>query len=163
KTLYFDCFAGCSGDMILGALVSAGVDAHTLNKHLQELGINGWTLDTEQVDRSGINATHAKVQVPHEHSHRHLSDIHQIIHASGLSDAVKQRAADIFTRLGEAEARVHNVPVEKIHFHEVGALDAIIDVCGAAIGFELLGIEKFYCSPLRVGTGMVEMAHGRFP
>src|SRR5207253_9294975 len=98
-----------------------------------------------------------------EHAHRHLSDILKIIYDSGLRGSVKDRAGRIFSHLAEAEAHVHDQPIEKIHFHEVGALDAIIDVCGAAIGFELLGIEQFISSPLRVGKGMTEMAHGRFP
>src|SRR6266571_5635668 len=163
KTLYFDCFAGASGDMILGALVGAGVEPAALVEQVELLGIGGWQIDFEKVDRSGISATYAKVKTAHEHPHRHLSDILKIIYDSRLSDSVKDRAARIFSRLAEAEAHVHNEPIEKIHFHEVGALDAIIDVCGAAIGFELLGIEKFIASPLRVGTGMIEMAHGRFP
>lgn len=163
KTLYFDCFAGASGDMILGAMVSAGVEPRTLTEQLQLLGVGGWQVDFEKVDRSGISATYARVQTSHEHVHRHLGDILKIIYDSRLRQSVKDRAARIFSLLAEAEARVHAQPIEKIHFHEVGALDAIIDVCGAAIGFELLGIERFISSPLRVGTGMTEMAHGRFP
>ncbi|MDX6405973.1 MAG: pyridinium-3,5-bisthiocarboxylic acid mononucleotide nickel chelatase [Blastocatellia bacterium] len=163
KTLYFDCFAGASGDMILGALVGAGVEPRALIQRLELLGVSGWQVNFEQVDRSGISATYARVHTAHEHAHRHLSDILKIIFDSGLSDSVKDRAARIFSLLAEVEARVHNQPVEKIHFHEVGALDAIIDVCGAAVCFELLGIERFVSSPLRVGSGMTEMAHGRFP
>src|SRR3954471_10577050 len=163
KTLYFDCFAGCSGDMILGALVDAGVDARALVDQLQLLGVHGWQIDFEKVDRSGIGSTYARVQTAHEHAHRHLSYILKIIYQSQLKQSVKDRAALIFSRLAEAEARVHNQPVEKIHFHEVGAIDAIIDVCGAAIGFDLLGIDTFVSSPLRVGFGMTQMAHGRFP
>src|SRR6266581_817866 len=163
KTLYFDCFAGASGDMILGALVAAGVQPTALIEQLELLGVGGWQIDFEKVDRSGINATYAKVKTAHEHAHRHLGDILKIIYDSRLSDSVKDRAAGIFSQLAEAEAHVHNEPIEKIHFHEVGALDAIIDVCGAAIGFELLGIEKYICSPLRVGTGVTEMTHGSFP
>ena len=163
KTLYFDCFAGASGDMILGALVAAGVQPTALIEQLELLGVGGWQIDFEKVDRSGISATYTKVKTAHEHAHRHLGDILKIIYDSRLSDSVKDRAAGIFSQLAEAEAHVHNEPIEKIHFHEVGALDAIVDVCGAAIGFELLGIEKFISSPLRVGKGMIEMAHGRFP
>ena len=163
KTLYFDCFAGASGDMILGALVSAGVEPRTLIEQLELLGVGGWQVDFEKVDRSGISATYARVQTAHEHTHRHLNEILKIIYDSHLGQSVKDRAARIFSLLAEVEARVHDQPIEKIHFHEVGALDAIIDVCGAAIGFELLGIEQFLSSPLRVGTGMTEMAHGRFP
>jgi uncharacterized protein (TIGR00299 family) protein len=163
KTLYFDCFAGASGDMILGALVAAGVEPEALIEQLELLGVGGWQIDFEKVDRSGVSATYAKVKTAHEHAHRHLGDILTIINDSRLSDSVKGRAGRIFSQLAEAEAHVHNQPIEKIHFHEVGALDAIIDVCGAAVGFELLGIEKFISSPLRVGTGMIEMAHGCFP
>lgn len=163
RTLYFDCFAGASGDMILGALVAAGADARALREQLALLDVSNFEVRFETVDRSGISATHARVSTVEEQHHRHLSAILKIIAASRLSATVKARASRIFERLGEAEARVHNVPVEKIHFHEVGAMDAIIDVVGACIGFELLGVERFVSSPLHVGSGTVEMAHGRFP
>jgi uncharacterized protein (TIGR00299 family) protein len=163
KTIYFDCFAGASGDMILGALVDAGVSPQQLQQQIALLGVQGYSIDFEKVDRSGISATYALVRTTHEHAHRHLSDILRIIYDSSLSEAVKERAALIFSRLAEAEARVHNQSIEKVHFHEVGALDAIIDVVGAAIGFEMLGAERFVCSPLHVGSGTVEMDHGRFP
>jgi len=163
NTLYFDCFAGASGDMILGALIAAGVEPDTFKRQLSLLGVGGYAIDFETVDRSGITATYARVRTAPEHAHRHLADILKIIYASRLSDTVKDRAAKIFSRLAEAEARVHNEPIEKVHFHEVGALDAIIDVVGAAIGFELLGIERFVSSPLHVGSGTVEMEHGRYP
>src|SRR5918997_471410 len=163
RTLYFDCFAGASGDMILGALVGVGVDPRSLTEKLSALNVSGYEINFETVDRSGISATHARVHTAHEHTHRHLGDILKIIYESDLSDQVKDRAARVFSRLAEAEARIHNVPVERIHFHEVGALDAILDVVGACIGFELLGIERLSCSELHVGSGMVEMAHGRFP
>ena len=162
KTLYFDCFAGASGDMILGALVAAGVDPRALSKQLGLLDVSGFEVEFLTVDRSGISATQAKVQAPHEHADRHLSHIVKIINQSRLSEAVKDRSVKIFSRLAEAEARVHNQPVEKVHFHEVGAVDAIVDVVGAATCFELLGIERFVCSPLHVGSGMVDMDHGRF-
>lgn len=149
--------------MILGALVGVGVDPRLLTEGLSLLGVAGYEVSFETVDRSGISATHARVHTAHEHAHRHLGDILKIIYESRLSDKVKERAARIFSRLAEAEARVHNVAVERIHFHEVGALDAIIDVVGACIGFELLGAERFVCSSLHVGSGMVEMSHGRFP
>ena len=149
--------------MILGALVGAGLEPSALIEQLQLLGVAGWKIDFEKVHRSGISATYARVQTAHEHAHRHLSDILKIIYDSRLDPSVKDRAALIFSRLAEAESRVHNEPIEKIHFHEVGALDAIVDVCGAAIGFDLLGIDQFISSPLRVGCGMTEMAHGRFP
>lgn len=163
RSLYFDCFAGASGNMILGALAAAGVRPEALLAELSKLNLSGYEIEFSTVDRSGISATFANVQVPHERKHRHLSDIESVISRSEVLDAVKGRAIRIFRRLGEAEARIHGVPVEKIHFHEVGALDAIIDIVGACVGFQLLGIEKFYCSRIHVGSGFVEMAHGKFP
>src|SRR5215813_1680884 len=163
RTLYFDCFAGASGDMILGAMVAAGVEPNYLREQLALLPISGYRIDFETVNRSGLSATYARVETAPEHKHRHLSDIKQIIEGSALSSAVKQRAVQIFTRLAEAEAQVHNEPVDHVHFHEVGALDAIVDVVGAAICFDALKIERFICSPLHVGSGMVKMAHGQFP
>jgi uncharacterized protein (TIGR00299 family) protein len=164
KTLYFDCFAGISGDMTLGALVDAGADARELTERLTLLGVDGYEIGFEKVDRSGISATRAVVRLTREEKqHRHLSHIEKIIGDSRLNDSVKARALKIFRRLGEAEARVHDVPVERIHFHEVGAVDAIVDVVGACICFELLGVERFAASALHVGSGTVEMAHGRFP
>ncbi len=164
RTLYFDCFAGISGDMTLGALVDAGADARELTGRLALLGVEGYEISFEKVDRSGISATRALVRLTREEKkHRHLSHIERIIGDSRLNDSVKERALKIFRRLGEAEARVHDVPVERIHFHEVGAVDAIVDVVGACICFELLGVERFAASALHVGSGTVEMEHGRFP
>ncbi|MBX3282122.1 MAG: nickel pincer cofactor biosynthesis protein LarC [Acidobacteria bacterium] len=163
KTLYFDCFSGASGNMILGGLLELGIDGDALRAELAKLNLNGIELVIEKVDRSGINSTHVEVKYPHEHVHRHLKDIVKIIDGSTLSAAVKQRAIAIFTRLAEAEAKVHGISIERVHFHEVGALDAIVDIVGACIGFEMLGIERFAASALNLGSGMVEMAHGKFP
>ena len=149
--------------MILGAMVAAGVEPGYLREQLSLLSVSGFDINFETVNRSGLSATYARVETAHEHKHRHLSDIKQIIEASALSDAVKQRAVQIFTRLAEAEARVHNEPIDHVHFHEVGALDAIVDVVGAAICFDALQIARFICSPIHVGSGMVKMAHGQFP
>ena len=132
-TLYFDCFAGASGDMILGALVAAGVDESALQEQLRLLDVQGFSVEFEKVDRSGLSCTFARVSINPEHVHRHLSDVLKIIYGSRLNDRVKDRAAKIFSHLAEAEAKVHNQPIEQIHFHEVGALDAIVDVVGAAI------------------------------
>src|SRR5215210_7539547 len=150
--------------MTLGALVDAGADARELTERLTLLGVDGYEIGFEKVDRSGVSATRAVVRLTREEKHhRHLSDIEKIIGGSRLNDSVKERALKIFGRLAEAEARVHNVPVSKIHFHEVGAVDAIVDVVGACIAFELLGVVRFAASALHVGSGTVEMAHGRFP
>lgn len=163
RTLYFDCFAGASGDMILGALIGAGADQNALHEQLMLLGVQGFSVEFESVDRAGLSATFARVLTEHQSTHRRLTDIHKIIFDSQLSPGVKDRAAAVFSRLAEAEARVHNQPIDEVHFHEVGALDAIVDVVGASVAFELLGIDRFVCSPIHVGSGIVEMEHGSFP
>lgn len=163
RLLYFDAFAGASGDMILGALVAAGVDPQTLTDELKLLGVGNYDIEFRSVMRAGIAATQAVVRTAPEQHHRNLNDILSIIDASPLRDGVKRRAASIFTRLAEAEARVHNESIDQVHFHEVGGTDAIVDIVGACIGFELLDIERFRASALHTGSGTVEMAHGRFP
>jgi pyridinium-3,5-bisthiocarboxylic acid mononucleotide nickel chelatase len=160
---YFDCFSGISGDMTLGALLDAGVSVEHLRAELQLLNLPGWELSTEKVWKNGMAATHAKVRAQDTTTHRSLSTIVEIIEKSSLSPAVKDRARAIFKKLGEAEAAVHDVPIEKIHFHEVGAIDAIVDIVGACIGFAALGIDSFACSPLNVGGGTAKMAHGVLP
>ena len=163
KTLYFDCFAGASGNMILGGLIALGIDKEQLIQELNSLSPVEFGLEIETVNRSGISATHVRVNVPEEKYHRHLSDINTIISGSNLPSRVKERSLAIFARLADAEAKVHGINVEKIHFHEVGAMDAIIDVVGSCIGFEMLGIERFVCSKIHVGSGFVEIAHGKYP
>jgi len=163
KHAYFDCFSGISGDMTLGALLDAGVPVEQLRSGLQDLHVPGWELTTEKVWKNGMAATRAKVRAQDTTTHRSLSTILEIIEKSNLSPAVKDRASAIFKKLGEAEAAVHDVPIEKIHFHEVGAIDAIVDIVGACIGFAALGIESFACSALNVGGGTAKMAHGVLP
>ena len=149
--------------MILGALIALGVGESELIEQIRLLDVSGFNVEVKTVDRSGISAVHADVKVPHEHAHRHLHTIEKIINDSRLSESVKTRAIAIFTRLAEAEAKIHGIDIQKVHFHEVGAMDAIIDVVGACIGFEMLGIEKFACSKIHVGSGFAQMAHGKFP
>ena len=163
RTLYFDCFAGASGDMIVAALLDAGLDHEALQAELRKLGVTQVDLEVERVDRSGIAATHFKVVVPDEKKHRHLKDIEAIIDNAHFSENIKTRSKTIFRRLADAEAKVHGIAVANVHFHEVGAMDAIVDIVGACIGFELLGIEKFVCSKINIGHGFVEMEHGKFP
>jgi pyridinium-3,5-bisthiocarboxylic acid mononucleotide nickel chelatase len=163
KYAYFDCFSGISGDMTLGALLDAGVPVEQLRAELQGLSLPGWDLSTEKVWKNGMAATYAKVRTQDTQTHRSLSTILSIIEKSSLARTVKEPAAAIFKKLGEAEAAVHDVPVEKIHFHEVGAVDAIVDIVGACIGFAALGIESFACSALNVGGGTAKMAHGVLP
>jgi pyridinium-3,5-bisthiocarboxylic acid mononucleotide nickel chelatase len=163
KLAYFDCFSGISGDMTLGALVDAGCAVEHLRAELRGLQVPGWELAAEKVWKNGMAATYVKVKIEDQSKHRSLSAILEILQRSQLAPLVRERAAAIFTKLGEAEARVHDVPLERIQFHEVGAVDAIVDVVGACIGFHVLGIEKFACSALNVGGGTVKMAHGVLP
>jgi pyridinium-3,5-bisthiocarboxylic acid mononucleotide nickel chelatase len=163
KLVYFDCFSGISGDMTLGALVDAGCPVEQLRAELRGLQVAGWELTAEKVWKNGMAATYVKVLTEDQSKHRSLNAILEILEKSQLAPAVRERAAAIFRRLGEAEARVHDVPLEKIHFHEVGAVDAIVDIVGACLGFEELRIERFACSALNVGGGTAKMAHGILP
>jgi uncharacterized protein (TIGR00299 family) protein len=163
KILYFDCFAGASGNMILGALIGLGVDSDELIKKLRLLKIPDFQIEFSEQNRSGIKAVYADVKVPEEKTHRHFSEIKRIIGESDLSAQVKQTALKIFHKIAEAEAKIHGIRIEEIHFHEVGAMDSILDVVGACIGFEILGVQKFACSPINTGYGFVEMHHGKFP
>jgi len=163
KAAYFDCFSGISGDMILGALLDAGLPLQQLRAELNALAVPDWEISTEKVWKNGMAATYAKVQTQDTSRHRSLTVILQLLENSKLPAPVKTNATAIFRRLGEAEATVHDVPLEKIHFHEVGAIDAIVDIVGACVGFAALGIEKFACSPLNVGGGTAKMAHGVLP
>ena len=163
KLAYFDCFSGISGDMTLGAVVDAGCPLETLRDGLQGLEVPGWTISAEKVWKNGMAATFVRVTTEDQTQHRSLSAILEILDKAPLSQAVRQNASAIFSKLGEAEASVHDVPIQKIHFHEVGAVDAIVDIVGAAIGFRALGIEKFACSPVNVGGGTARMAHGLLP
>src|SRR5271155_2265154 len=163
KLAYFDCFSGISGDMTLGALVDAGCAVEHLRTELRGLQVPGWELTAEKVWKNGMAATYVRVVTEDQSKHRSLSAILEILEKSRLAAGVRERAGAIFRKLGEAEARVHDVPLEKIHFHEVGAVDAIVDIVGACIGFHALGIEKFACSALNVGGGTAKMAHGILP
>lgn len=177
RIVYFDCFAGISGDMTLGALVDAGADFEALKSQLEKLVLRQaqdapeFELTLDRVTKRGISAADVTVHTHHHkhhhgHSHSHgraFSEIKSLIEESGLSEGVKQKSIAIFSKLGEAEAKIHDKSIEEIHFHEVGAVDAIVDIVGACICLELLGIEKLYCSPLPTFTGMVEIAHGKFP
>jgi len=166
KIAYFDCFSGASGDMLLGALVDAGLPLARLEAELRRVPLPDWSVSAERVKKKGIAATQVRVQTHEHHPHRGLTAILKMIEQgceAGLSARAAERASAIFRRLGEAEAKIHDTTVEKIHFHEVGAVDAIVDIVGASVGFELLGIEEFYASPLNVGSGQVEAAHGVLP
>jgi hypothetical protein len=200
RLLYFDCFSGISGDMVLGALLDAGLPMPALKGALGSLAVDGYHVHAERVLRAGVSATKFRVhehagahaehshehahhhdhehraprpesRAPspeprahsHAHSHRSLPEIYGLIDTSDLSAAGRDRAKALFQRLAEAEAAIHDMPVEKVHLHEVGALDSIIDIVGAVFGLEWLGVDQIMSSPLNVGGGMVHSAHGHFP
>jgi uncharacterized protein (TIGR00299 family) protein len=162
RIAYFDCFSGISGDMTLGALVDAGIDAGAIKSAVGSLGLP-CELSFESVRRCGMRATHAKVEAAPEHVHRHLHHIEAIIDKSTLTARQNELAKRIFQRLGEAEAKVHGIEIKKVHFHEVGAVDSIVDIVGAAVGLDLLGVDRFESSPLPPGRGWVRAAHGKMP
>lgn len=186
KIAYFHCFSGISGDMTLGALVDLGLDPELLKSELAKLNLEGYELEFEKVVRKGIAGTKAHVKLNHynsyEHDHNHdhnhehdhqsdhthihgrnLGDIRRLISESKLSDDIKSKAEAIFVRLGEAEAKVHNVSLDEVHFHEVGAVDSIVDIVGSVIGISMLEIKKIYASPLSLGNGFVKSSHGVIP
>lgn len=199
RILYFDCFNGASGDMVLGALLDAGLPLEELRRALGSLAIEGASVSATRVLRAGVSATkfvaeehghnththehdhhdhtpghahdhdhehkhsHAPAAVAHHHAHRSLAEINRLIERSALSPAAQDRAKALFHRLGEAEAAIHQIPIEKIHLHEVGALDSIIDIVGAVFALEWFHADRISSSPLNVGGGMVQSAHGHFP
>lgn len=162
KIAHIDAFCGIAGDMTVAALIDAGADAQALFAGLDTLG-TGAKFSAEKVKRKGIAATHFRVEYEDQKKHRHLPHIVKMIEASGLPDKAKADAIRVFTVLGEAEAQVHGVPIEKVHFHEVGAVDSICDIAGACLGLHMLGIERITCSPINTGSGTVEADHGVMP
>ena len=187
RVLYFDCFSGISGDMALGALLDAGLPLDDLRAALGSLALGDAHVHAKKVLRAGVSATkfsvheHADGGAPHSHDvhdhdhhgqgpaphaahpHRHLSAINKLIDTSALSAIARERAKQMFRRLGEAEAAIHQMPLDKVHLHEVGALDSIIDIVGIVFAMEWAAADRVVCSPLNVGGGMVQSAHGLFP
>jgi len=164
RILYFDCFAGIAGDMTVAALIELGLPLETLREGLAALPLSGYTLESSRVDRHGVAGTSFRVTLLQEDQpHRHYSGIAAMIEAAPLKPRVKELAQRIFRRLAEAEASVHGVAIERVHFHEVGAVDSIVDIVGTAIGLDYLGIDRVYASGLPFGRGFVQTAHGRLP
>jgi uncharacterized protein (TIGR00299 family) protein len=161
-TCYLDAFSGISGDMLVGALADAGAGQTAIASAIAALEI-GASVSFEKVKRRGIGATKFHVAVEHQHAHRHLSHIVKIIEKANLPERAKTNALAVFQKLGEAEAEVHQVPIEKVHFHEVGAADSIADIVGACLAFHLLGVDRIVCSPVNVGSGTVKTEHGILP
>lgn len=164
RIAYLDCSTGIAGDMTLAALIDAGVDADAIRAGIDSLGLDGVSLKIESVMKGGFRATHVTVEHPEQHAHRHLSDIEAILaQADGVTDSQKAIAREIFLAVAQAEAKVHGSTVEKVHFHEVGAIDSIVDIVGAAIGFDLLGVDQIVCSHVPTGHGKVKIDHGICP
>jgi uncharacterized protein (TIGR00299 family) protein len=162
KTAHFDCFSGISGDMTLAALIDAGVDAQAIQSGIASLGLP-IQLHVQKVRKGGFAATAVRVEAMDEKSHRHLPQVEAIVQRGNLSPRQRDLALSIFRKLAEAEAAAHGMPLEKVHFHEVGALDSIADIVGAAIGLDLLGVERFTSRSVPTGSGMVKCAHGLMP
>jgi pyridinium-3,5-bisthiocarboxylic acid mononucleotide nickel chelatase len=174
KILYFDCFAGAAGDMIVGALLDAGLPFEELKRALGSLAVDGWDISVDRVLKTGVTATKFRVHEHQHHSHPHhshgthhshhsLAEIESAIGRSALSDSAKGRAIAMFRRLGQAEADIHGMSVDKVHLHEVGAIDSIIDIVGAVFALEWFAADRIVVSPLNVGGGTVRSAHGVFP
>ncbi|GAB6138635.1 hypothetical protein JCM15060_18240 [Halanaerobaculum tunisiense] len=173
RILYFDCLAGISGDMTIGALLDLGVDEEVLQAELAKLEITGYELQIEKKQKQGVTGTDFKVQIEdhhhhdqdeeHYHPHRNLADIEAIIETSNLNQQVKELSQKMFKLVAQAEAKVHNKDLSEVHFHEVGAIDSIVDIIGVAICIDQLDIDQIYAAPLHVGTGFVDCAHGRLP
>jgi pyridinium-3,5-bisthiocarboxylic acid mononucleotide nickel chelatase len=166
RVLYFDCFSGVAGDMVLGALLDAGLPFEGLKQALGSLALDGCDVSARRVVRAGVSATKFVVTEngePNAHRHRHLAGIYKLIDGSALSPEGRDRAKALFQRLGEAEAAIHDMPVEKVHLHEVGATDSIVDIVGAVYALDWFRADRVVCSPLNVGGGMVKSAHGMIP
>jgi pyridinium-3,5-bisthiocarboxylic acid mononucleotide nickel chelatase len=161
RIAYLDCASGISGDMTLGALVDAGADLAAIQAGIDSLGLTACRLVQSEVKKRGFRATQITVEHEPDHAHRHLHHISAMIDRGSLPPRARELATRIFHKLAEAEAKVHGSTIEKVHFHEVGAVDSIADIVGAAIGFDLLGVERIICSPVPTGHGFVEIAHGR--
>ena len=172
RALVYDCSAGISGDMNLAALIDLGVDRESLERELSKLHVHGeWKLECRRAQQSGIQGTRIDVLTVeeghsghgHAHHHRTMADIRRLIGASGLSDAVKRTALSIFSLLAEAEAQVHGTTPEEVHFHEVGALDSIVDIIGTAILIDMINPDEIYASVVNDGYGFIECQHGQIP
>ena len=163
KVAWLHPFSGIAGDMTLGALLDAGADLNFVVATLKQLNVDGWALSAERVERKGIDATRASVDAPEQHHHRHWSDISELLEGSSLPARVKTRSLAVFETLAIAEGKVHGVPPEDVHFHEVGALDAIVDIVGSCAALESLDIDEIASAPVAVGVGTITAAHGVLP
>ncbi len=163
KIAYFDCFSGICGDMILGAFIDLGLESSFLKKELEKLNLSGYNFDVKKATINQITAVDVYITVNEEQHHRSLGDITTLIDGSTLDRDVKELSKKIFIKLAQAESKIHNIKIDDVHFHEVGAVDSIIDIVGAVIGLKKLGISDVFCSHLPLGSGFVNCAHGVLP
>lgn len=163
KIAYFDCFSGAAGDMIIGSMLDSGLPLDDFKAEISKIGLSGYDLKVERVSKHRIAGTRFTVALSGKQPGRSPGEIVDLIEKSKLSNSVKKKSVTIFNRLAQAEADAHGEPIEKVHFHEVGALDAIIDICGAVAGLEMMGIDKTFSSPLVLGTGKIKTDHGLMP
>jgi len=163
KIAYFDCFSGISGDMTVGALLDAGLKIETLENELNKLGLSGYQLEAKKVVKKGISATQFKVNVKEKGVERRFKDILDILEESKLDEEIKKETKKVFFNIAQAESKIHRKDMDKIHFHEIGGLDSIIDITSAVIGIKTLGIKEIHSSALPVGGGFVKCAHGVIP
>ena len=166
KIVYFDCFSGISGDMTLAALIDAGADREYVERELDKIRIEPFTLEWRRVSKQGISALKMDVLLEPDalpQHHRHYSEIVTMIRQAGFKERVVSLSLAIFEKIGTSEAKIHNIPVENVHFHEVGAIDSIVDVIGVALALDSLGIERIFCSPVPLGSGTVKCSHGVYP
>lgn len=160
KTAYLDCFSGISGDMTLGALLDAGASIANIQAAVESMGLYGVAITASSVSRNGFRGLHLRIEHPPEHVHRHLRDIHSLVRHARISPSAKDIAMRIFERIARAEAKVHGTSIDRVHFHEVGAIDSIVDIVGVAIAWDELGIDRAHASAVPTGTGQVKIAHG---
>jgi pyridinium-3,5-bisthiocarboxylic acid mononucleotide nickel chelatase len=163
RVLYLDCVGGLAGDMLIGALLDAGAELDSLRRVPSALGIEGVQIDVERVERQGIGALHLRIDAPDDHAHRRYREIRELVAAADLPERARARSLEAFKRLAEVEGGIHGVSPEDVHFHELGSLDTLVDVCGAFVLIDELGVERVVCSPLPYGRGFVNAAHGVLP
>lgn len=160
---YFDCFSGIAGDMILGALIDLGVDIEFLKKELKKINLSGYNINVKKVEKNHISGSDVYIKVEKSQQYRSYSDIKELIKSSSLDNEIKKNSIKIFHKLAQVEGKIHSIPTDKVHFHEIGAIDSIIDIVGAIICITKLDLKEIYCSPLPLGKGFVKCAHGLLP
>ena len=163
RIAYFDCFSGISGDMLVGSLIDAGLDFEVLENEIKKLGLESVEIKADKIVKQNIASTRFSVLYEDQKHHRHLQDLNAMVDNASIDEDIKAKAKEVFLKIAVAEAKIHNMPLDKVHFHEIGAVDTIVDVVAALTGFRKLGIEKVFCSGLNVGSGFVTFSHGKFP